>query len=143
MGNIAVIRDGIVENVVAVEDDTRASTRAFWEEQGYTCVDNAACGPGDSYENGQFIPKPIPPAPPEPRHISVGAFYDRFGDQKWPILSSTDPAVQGLIKDTQVRKYVDLDSAQLPGGLDMLIAKGFPIDKDAILNAPIQPDERP
>lgn len=74
--------------------------------------------------------------------ISIGAFYDRFGDQKWPILSSTDPAVQGLIKDTQVRKWIDLDNAQLPAALDMLIAKGFVIDKDAILTAPVQPDER-
>ena len=83
------------------------------------------------------VPQPIV------RHISVGAFYDRFGDQKWPILSSTDPSVQGLIKDTQVRKYIDLDSPQLPAGLDMLIAKGFAVDKDAILNAPIQPNELP
>lgn len=77
------------------------------------------------------------------RHISVGAFYDRFGDQKWPILSSTDLAVQGLIKDTQVRKWIDLDSPQLPAGLDMLISAGFAIDKDAILNASIQPNELP
>lgn len=82
--------------------------------------------------------------PPQyPPHISVGAFYDRFGDQKWPILSSTDPAVQGLIKDTQVRKWIDLDSPQLPAGLDMLISAGFAIDKDAVLNTPIQPEERP
>lgn len=86
---------------------------------------------------------PEPPAPAEPRHISVGAFYDRFGDQKWPILSSTDSAVQGLIKDTQVRKWIDLDSPQLPAGLDMLISAGFAIDKDAILNAPIQSNELP
>ena len=56
---------------------------------------------------------------------------------------STDPAVQGLIKDTQVRKWIDLDSPQLPAGLDMLISAGFAIDKDAILNAPIQPNELP
>lgn len=99
-----------------------------------------------NYPDGNYREMPEPPAPeptPELRHISVGAFYDRFGDQKWPILSSTDPAVQGLIKDTQVRKWIDLDNAQLPAALDMLLAKGFPIDKDAVLNAPIQPNERP
>ena len=98
-----------------------------------------------NYPDGNYreIDQPTPEPTPEPRYISVGAFYDRFGDQKWPILSSTDPAVQGLIKDTQVRKWIDLDSLQLPAGLDMLIAKGFAIDKDAILNAPIQPNEKP
>ena len=84
-----------------------------------------------------------PPVQATNRHISVGAFYDRFGDQKWPILSSTDPAVQGLIKDTQVRKWIDLDSQQLPAGLDMLVAAGFTIDKEAILHAPVQPNEIP
>lgn len=98
-----------------------------------------------TYPDGNYreVHQPEPETTPEPRHISVGAFYDRFGDQKWPILSSTDPAVQGLIKDTQVRKWIDLDNAQLPAALDMLIAKGFTIDKDAILNAPIQPNEKP
>lgn len=98
-----------------------------------------------NYPDGNYreVAAPTPAPTPEPRNISVGAFYDRFGDQKWPILSSTDSAVQGLIKDTQVRKWIDLDSPQLPAGLDMLIAKGFPVDKDAIINAPIQPNELP
>lgn len=99
-----------------------------------------------NYPDGNYREVPEPPAPepvPEPRHISVGAFYDRFADQKWPILSSTDPAVQGMIKDTQVRKFIDLDSVQLPYGLDMLIAKGYPVNKNAILNDPIKDSEKP
>jgi hypothetical protein len=96
-----------------------------------------------NYPDGNYRQVPEPPAPPEPRYIAVGAFYDRFGDQKWPILSSTDDAVQGMIKDTQVRKYIDLDNSQLPSGLDMLIAKGFPINKNAIINDPVQPNEKP
>lgn len=98
-----------------------------------------------AYPEGNYreVVVPEPPAPAEPRHISIGAFYDRFANQKWPILSSTDPAVQGLIKDAQVRKWIDLDSPQLPAGLDMLVSAGFTIDKDAILNAPIQPNELP
>lgn len=99
-----------------------------------------------NYPDGNYREVSEPPAPaptPELRHISVGAFYDRFADQKWPILSSTDPAVQGMIKDTQVRKFIDLDSVQLPYGLDMLIAKGYPVNKNAILNDPIKDSEKP
>jgi hypothetical protein len=143
MENIAAIKNGIVENVIAVDSATRASTRTHLESQGYTCVDDAACGPGDTYADGQFTPKPVEPKAPQPRYISVGAFFDRFADQKWPILSSTDAAVQGMIRDASVRKWIDLDNAQLPGGIDMLIAKGFAVDKDSILSAPIQPDELP
>lgn len=80
---------------------------------------------------------------PEPRYISVGAFYDRFGNEKWPVLADTSPMVQALIKDTSVRKYINLDDPQVPAGLNMVKAAGHNIDVDAIINDPIQPNERP
>jgi hypothetical protein len=103
---------------------------------------------GFSYMGGVFS-APIPPAPPPapppvqpPKHISVGAFFDRFGAQKYPILASADAGVRALITDCSVRKYIDLDNAQLPYGLDMLIAAGHAIDKEAILAAAIDEGER-
>lgn len=75
--------------------------------------------------------------------ISVGAFYDRFGTHKWTILASTDLAVQALIKDVSVRKYIDLQRPDLGAVLDMIIAAGFDIDKDTILSTPCQPGEEP
>lgn len=83
------------------------------------------------------------PATPEQRHISVGAFFDRFGAQKYPILASAEPVVQALIKDCTVRKYIDLDRADLPMGLQMIVSAGFAIDPEAVLTAPIQDNERP
>jgi hypothetical protein len=83
------------------------------------------------------------PAPPELRHITVGAFFDRFGDQKWPILADTNASVQALIKDASVRKWINLDDPQVLTGLQMVQAAGHNIDPEAIINAPIQPDERP
>ena len=88
---------------------------------------------------------PAPPPPPEPENawwIYVGPFYDRFGAQKWPILASTDPMVNALIKDCGVRKYIDLKRADLAQALDVLIAKGFAIDKTAILTTPVPMNER-
>lgn len=87
-----------------------------------------------------------PPAPmptPEPRHIYVGAFFDRFGAQKYPILASPDLMVQALIKDCTVRTFIDLDRADLPVGLQMIVSAGFAIDPKAVLTAPIQDNERP
>ena len=77
------------------------------------------------------------------KHISVGRFFDRFGNQKYPILASSDPMVQALIKDCSVRKYINLDDPQLPSGLAMLVAAGHAIDPNAIINDPVQPGERP
>jgi len=76
------------------------------------------------------------PEYPQERFIPVGNFYDSFGDQKWPILASTDPKVQALIKDTSVRQSVDLNSPQLRVGLEMVVAAGFPINIDEILGTP-------
>jgi hypothetical protein len=83
------------------------------------------------------------PQPPLPNHITVGAFFDRFGDQKWPILADTNPSVQALIKDASVRKWINLDDPQVLAGLQMVQAAGHGIDPTAIINAPIQPEERP
>lgn len=77
MGNVAVIKDGFVLNVVAVEHDTREGTRQFWESQGCTCVDDAFCSPGDQYVDGQFIPAPIPEPPPT-WVITRNALQNRF-----------------------------------------------------------------
>lgn len=80
---------------------------------------------------------PVPePERAEDWHISRGAFFDRFGAQKWPILASTDPLVQAVITDCTVRQYIDLRgrAADIGAALDLLISKGFAIDKAAILN---------
>lgn len=88
----------------------------------------------------------LPDAPaltPIPRHISVGAFFDRFGAAKYPILASADAGVKALITDCSVRKYIDLDNPALPYGLALLVAAGFAIDAEAVANAEIAPGERP
>ena len=85
---------------------------------------------------------PEPPAPPEQRFIFVGSFFDRFGQHKWPILADANPMVQALVKDCQVRRYIDLDNPELPAGLEMLVQAGHAIDPDAVVNAPITDAER-
>jgi len=93
--------------------------------------------------DGSLALEDYAPIDTSPRHITVGAFFDRFGDQKYPILSSADPNVKALITDCTVREYIDLDSSTLPGGLQMLVDAGFTIDPDAVLSAPVQDSERP
>lgn len=73
--------------------------------------------------------------------ITIGAFFDRFGQYKLPILASSDPIIQAFIKDASVRKYMDLKGrkADLNQAMDMVIAMGFPVDKAAILD--VQPNQ--
>ena len=93
--------------------------------------------------NYREVAEAVAPAAPEPRHITVGAFFDRFGAHKWPILADTSPVVQALIKDCSVRAWINLDDPQLDGGLAMLVDAGHAIDPAAILSAPVQPREKP
>ena len=55
-----------------------------------------------------LVVQDITDAPQEYFYISVGSFYDRFGDAKIAVLTSTDATIQALLKDTQVREYIDL-----------------------------------
>lgn len=73
----------------------------------------------------------IGPAPePEPLAtqwlIDIGPFFDRFGAAKMALLTSANATVQALVKDLQVRKWIDLQRADVAAGIDALIALGVP-----------------
>lgn len=91
----------------------------------------------------QELPEVEPATTPVPRHISRGAFFDRFGPLKWQILADEDPTVRAVIADASVRTYIDLDNPQLPAGLAILAAAGHDIDAAEIIGAPVRPEERP
>lgn len=88
-------------------------------------------------------PEYIAPPAPVTRFISVGAFFDRFGAAKYPILASTDAGVKALITDCSVRRYIDLDNPALPYGLAMLVSAGFSIVPADIIGGVITETERP
>ncbi|AVS93946.1 hypothetical protein C8246_21865 [Paracidovorax avenae] len=77
------------------------------------------------------------------RRISVGAFYDRFGAAKLAILSDDSLPVRAVIQDASVRRFIDLDRSDLPGGLAILQAAGHAIDPQQILEAPVRAEELP
>ncbi len=89
-----------------------------------------------------FPEVPIPVSAPV-RHISVGAFYDRFGTAKWAILADESPQVRAVVRDASVRRYIDLDNPELPAGLAVLQAASHDIDPEAVIHAPVEEHERP
>jgi hypothetical protein len=94
-----------------------------------------------NYPAGNYREAPEPVPIPTPRHITVGAFFDRFGEHKWPILADTNPSVQALVKDARVRTYINLDDPQVRAGLNMVVSAGHNIDVDKVILAPIKPNE--
>lgn len=97
---------------------------------------------GKLYSGGEFIDPPEPDpvtwdnASPEYWWIEVGSFYDRFGAAKIPVLASPDPTVQALVRDTQVRKYIDLrreDVVQFVDFLGTVVPEVTPEVRQAVL----------
>lgn len=69
--------------------------------------------------------------------IDIGPFMDRFSSLKLPILASADATVKAIVTDMLARKWIDLKRADVGAAIDVLIAKGFTLDKSAIIDTPV------
>ena len=49
--------------------------------------------------------------------IDIGQFFDRFGAAKMAVLTSTDSGVKAILQDIQVRKWIDLQRADVISSL--------------------------
>ena len=49
--------------------------------------------------------------------IDIGPFFDRFGAAKMAVLTSTNATVKAIVQDVMVRKWVDLQRADVATGL--------------------------
>lgn len=52
--------------------------------------------------------------------LDQGAFFDRCGANKMPILMSNEPVIKALLLDIQNRKWVDLKRADIRQGLEII-----------------------
>ena len=78
--------------------------------------------------------------------IDIGPFFDRFGAAKMAVLTSTNATVKAIVQDVMVRKWVDLQRADVAAGLaglKALIPGSITDDLIAsILTTPIAPEEQ-
>ena len=138
MARYATLINNIVTNIIEADADFAAAVGAVLCPAGHI---------GDLYANGTFVTPEPPPAAPSPTDwlIDVGPFFDRFAGAKLPLLMSSNATVQALVKDLQVRKWIDLQRADVATGIDALIALGVPGMttelKTAILTTPPAAEE--
>lgn len=139
MPRYMLIEGGVAVNAIAIEDPQQFPS--------WTLVQSDTAHIGDLYSGGTFVTPEPPPAAPSPTDwlIDVGPFFDRFAAAKMPLLMSTNATVQALVKDLQVRKWIDLQRADVGAGIDALIALGVPGMttelKTAILTTPPTAEE--
>ena len=76
--------------------------------------------------------------------IDVGPFYDRFGAAKMAVLTSTDAGVKAIMADVQIRKWIDLQRADVASSLAYIgsvVAALTPAIQAAILTTPVTAEE--
>ena len=99
----------------------------------------------ENYPTGNYRvvadPAPSPPPPPEWQwYIDIGPFFDRFGAAKMAVLTSADAGVQAIIKDVQIRKWLDLKLPEVAQSLAYVgskVAAVTPAVQAAVLNTPV------
>lgn len=142
----AIIVADTVDNI-AISDDPLDSN---WID--LTGI-NPQPGIGWGYKDGAFAPPPAPPAPPppppEPRIITKVAMLTRRLTQAEfvgiLVAAKTDPAIEAWKYVFDAASQVDLDSQNTRDGMALLVSKKLLTQAraDAILEAPVQAEERP
>lgn len=139
MERYAKVVDGVICQVIesAVDPD---GINGAW----VACGD---AGPGWAYDGITFTaPAPTPQTPVDPCEwlIDIGPFFDRFGAAKMAVLTSADAGVSAILSDVQVRKWIDLQRADVANSLAYIGSKVPSVDatlQTAILTTPVTAEE--
>lgn len=100
--------------------------------------------PLGNYREVPSAPDPEPVAPIWQWYIDIGPFFDRFGSAKMQVLTSSDPGVQAILKDIQVRKWIDLKTPEVSQSLVYVASKIPSVTQElqeSILNTPVADGE--
>ena len=91
-------------------------------------------------------PAPLPPVPPVwTWYIDLGPFYDRFGAAKMAVLTSADVGIAAIIRDVNIRKWVDLqrpDVAEALAYIGTKVPSVTPALQTQILTTPVTAEEQ-
>ena len=148
----ALIKNGTVQNVIVADEAFITSITSKWDH--IECIDTPAeralgVGIGWGWDGSSFVaPTPTTPEPqPVPVWewlIDIGPFFDRFGTAKMAVLTSSDVGVQAIIKDTQVRKWLDLKLPEIASAVAYVGTKVPSVTQElqeSILNTPVAETE--
>ena len=148
----ALIKSGTVQNVIVADEAFIDSIASEWEhiERIDTPAERAlGVGIGWGWDGANFVAPPTPPElepTPQPWEwlIDIGPFFDRFGAAKMAVLTSSDVGVQAILKDTQVRKWLDLKLPEIASAVAYIGTKVPALTAElqsAILNTPVAETE--
>lgn len=99
----------------------------------------------EHYPDGNYRAVPDEPIPETSKPwewlIDIGPFFDRFGAAKMAVLTSSDAGVQAILKDTQIRKWLDLKLPEIAAAVAYVgtkVPEVTPELQQSILNTPVE-----
>lgn len=126
MANIAIIKNGTVENLIEVTGETRASIRAHFEALGYICVNDAAAGPGYTWDGSAFSSAPAQTS--RVTTMSTLDFLSRFTPAERASIraaAQSIPLVDDFLFLLQMAGGVDVTDSRTTTGVTALEAGGL------------------
>jgi hypothetical protein len=153
MTRFAWIENNVIRDIAPAGDPTQFYHPDIAINYSIEVPDDAENG--DTFSDGVLTKRPIPvpptyvppPPPPPPAWewlIDIGPFYDRFGAAKMAVLTSADAGVKAILQDVQVRKWIDLERADVAQSLAYIGTKVPAVDatlQAAIIGTPVAPEE--
>ena len=152
MTTFALIKNDTVQNVIVADEAFITSITSKWDH--IECIDTPAeralgVGVGWGWDGSSFVAPTPTTTEPQPIPVwewllDIGPFFDRFGTAKMAVLTSSDVGVQAIIKDTQVRKWLDLKLPELASAVAYVGTKVpgvTPELQQSILNTPVAETE--
>lgn len=128
----ALLSGGIVINTI--EQDALPTIPGEW----LACPGHV--GPRFVFDGTNWIAPPELSSQPWEWFIDIGPFFDRFGDAKMAVLTSTDAGIKAIVTDCTVRKWIDLQRADVVTALAYIGSVVPAVDaalRAAILTTPV------
>jgi hypothetical protein len=123
--NLVAIKDGIVTNVIAVTQADRYASRQFLEAKGYTVVENADAGIGDTFDGQNFT---LPPKPAIKPKLTHRQFLKRLTSKEFKAIrqaAKNNPDVDMFLYLFERAQEIDLADPDTVAGLQMLETAGI------------------
>ena len=142
----ALINKNKVVDVITADAEFVQAISGNWDhiERIDTPAEQAlGAGVGWGWDGSSFVAPDAAAPQPAPTWewlIDIGPFFDRFGAAKMAVLTSADAGVQAILKDVQIRKWLDLKLPELAQSVAYVGTKVPAMTAElqgAILNTPV------
>jgi hypothetical protein len=148
---LQTVLEGIMKEVSATVDAGRYLTQAGSRISSENWLDikaNICVSSTHDFITAAGLPRTTAPTQAEDPAkflVDVGAFFNRAGSAKMPILLCQDVGVKAILTDLQIRHWIDLKLAEVSTGLNYIGSQVPELTlaiQEYMVNAPVQPSEQ-